>query len=360
MQEHAHGEDEQHPPASDQASAQSSSEQRIPAETPTGEPVDRPRTPSETTKRLPVRLRLRNRLIEMNLPAAALILLALIGLVAVIGDMPTKDSERPPIQPTLAFQTETRDTYFVSTGSHVNVNAALPFLPTGQARFSGEVVLNGLSLQPGELTIYIILVRPADVTYEVTRAVGIAEAAKWRILDDSEIPPSRFGLPEGPKLTVGKLKFKSNRPCARISVLFWFSVSNGSFSHNRGWGRQELLFSYQPPLESPTDSSHRQAEQECHLGKDYFRTNFDYPGYVALRPGDRQRIEAVSPTPDKEFGTGPFWTLPKDGEELVAHFTVENALGRFVANFASQLLLFAAGGLVGAAAVQVRRQRPSR
>jgi hypothetical protein len=296
----------------------------------------------------------------MNWPAAALSLLALVGLVAVIGDMPTKDSERLLIQPTLAFQTETRDTDFVSTGSHVFVDAALPFLPTGQTRFNGEVVLNGLSLQPGELTIYIILARPADVTYQMTRAVGIAEAAKWRILRDSEIPPSRFGLPEDPKPAVGELKFTSNRPCARITVLFRFSVSNGSFSHDRGWGRQELLFSYQPLLEFRRNALHRQAEQECHLGKDYFRTNLDYPGYVALHPGDRQRIEAISPTPDKEFGTGLFWTLPKDGQELVAHFTVENALGRFVANFASQLLLFAAGGLVGAAAVHLRRQRPRR
>lgn len=299
---------------------------------------------------------LRDRLAYLANPAGwVVIILCLIGVGAIIGDLPHEEKDAPSFSLALfriAPSQEYAEGGFLLMSSKLTLEAVLPQSPMGNTTLKGELVIEGASTRAGTVGLEVLLPRNSNIVLQP--GFGQAYERRWEKrqyeIEDRGVYPGEF-LPDP---FIGTLTLKFGGPCEAVYETFNFTVSDPSFSHTRGWGRQDLRLGYQSLPSWTQYPSLRRHARHCQYseesGKDL--------GQIIFRPRGPQRVASFSPASSEPFLEGPTWRIPTDGQWSVALISVENDLVRFWVSFATQLLLVAVGALLGRVSLNLW-QRPN-
>ena len=295
----------------------------------------------------------------------ALVVLAVVGVILLVGDVPRREKELPDdslIQTTWGVKTHRgRDPRLPRDWGQglpslalqveqAELRADLPALPWGSAKIHGSLFLEAVAVEPADVRLWVML-PPNSQLKPAPLDKARSYRRTWRLLSREELASRGYVHPDEPTPTAAELRLEIDQPCAQVDEGFQIVVSDPRFSHGDGWGRQQIRMGYYPLGRWADDADvRRSALRVCKTNPAEFDLG---PGHLAFHPGDRQRVVEFSPGPSEPSPYGLVWNLPTDGKWAVGQVKVENAPVRFAIEQGIQVLYLVLGALLGGLAVRI-------
>jgi hypothetical protein len=292
---------------------------------------------------------------SLNWPARIVVALTLLGVLALLGDLPRSHQDDVSGVPIAEVQIDWRSADFIPLETSADYEVDLPILPGSNATLHGSIWVRGITLRPGEVDVAIVMPAPTGIVLDSVQTTKVVDHV-WRTVPAAEQEPGDYSADRS--VSVGLLQLRPDVECVEWALRFGFHTSHPTFSRGDGWARQNVSFDLRPRDDYDAGTAERvDAQRQCGFDQGLLTVG---PGTVTLDASPQQEISAAEPAPIRVFGEDPQWSVPASlTEQPTTRFVVENTTVRYWVGLAQQLLFVAVGALLGSISIRRRKEDPT-
>jgi hypothetical protein len=336
-----------------------------------GEP-EQARSNGDPERRQGVLRRLSRHVARPNAQAWVVIGLTIVGLSALVGDIPPQDDKYPPEAnlsgylnslPEIQTDISSEDGSFLRSGAGLRFGISLPRLPRQHATIHGTISVGAQVESAGKHYLHVIVPEPATLKLELATISypdvrsGTSDIS-GRIVPRKEAEERHIISSSYQAAEVLEVAFTTWQ-CGQIITADVNFSTRAAFTIRRGWARQDLDLILNPPTQHPNVARVRSnLIKECKLDQSHVPNRWvlqdryqlvlqdSSAGLIEIEPANGQRLTPINPQPTLSLFS-PFYKV--NGVTRI-QASIENVQARFWAEFAIQLLLLSVGALLGGTA----------